>query len=222
MAKTYLQTGGDIRQVLRTMFTSPEFWSRDTYRAKVKTPEEFVISAVRATGGEVVRPALLLNAMNELGMPFYGFQTPNGYSWTANAWVNTGDLLDRMNLSLALAGNRLGAATDLDSLLRINDPGAATIAEKELGLESILLSAPLPQQTRDTVLQQLGDGLTPPSAQSFRPAAVKAGGKNAPGLPQRMAAMQMIDFPAPIAAPADKQAAMLAGLLLGSPDFQKK
>lgn len=222
MAKTYLKTGGDIREVLRTMFTSPEFWSRDVYRAKVKTPEEFVISAVRATNGEVVRPALLLNAMNELGMPFYGFQTPNGYSWTANTWVNTGDLLDRMNISLALASNRLGTATDLDSLLKINDPATDTIAEKELGLENVLLSAPLAQQTRDTVLQQLGDGLTPPPPQSFRAAAAGSGGKNAPGLPKRAAAIQMIDFPAPIAPPEDKQAAMLAGLLLGSPDFQKK
>ena len=76
MAKTYLHTDGDIRQVLRTMFTSPEFWSREAYRAKVKTPEEFVLSAVRATGGEVERPAIVLNAMNQLGMPFYGCQTP--------------------------------------------------------------------------------------------------------------------------------------------------
>ncbi|HEY4051608.1 MAG TPA: DUF1800 domain-containing protein, partial [Acidobacteriaceae bacterium] len=120
MAKTYLKSDGDIREVLRTMFESPEFWSKDVYRAKVKTPEEFVISAVRATNGEVLRPVLLLNAMNELGMPFYGCQTPNGYPWTAETWVNTGDLLNRMNISLALASHKLGAATDMDALMRIN------------------------------------------------------------------------------------------------------
>src|ERR1700677_2272559 len=114
MAKTYLKSDGDIRQVLRTLFTSPEFWSREAYRAKVKTPEEFVLSAVRATGGEVQRPAIVLNAMNQLGMPFFGCQTPNGYSWTAGSWVNSGDLLTRINIALALAGHKLGTATDMD------------------------------------------------------------------------------------------------------------
>jgi uncharacterized protein (DUF1800 family) len=76
---------------------------REAYRAKVKTPEEFVLSAVRATGGEVERPAIVLNAMGQLGMPFFGCQTPNGYSWTAGAWVNSGDLLSRINIALALA-----------------------------------------------------------------------------------------------------------------------
>ena len=116
MANTYLHSDGDIRQVLRTLFTSPEFWSREAYRAKVKTPEEFVLSAVRATGGEVARPAIVLNAMAQLGMPFFGCQTPNGYSWAAGAWVNSGDLLSRINIALALASNKLGTATDLDSL----------------------------------------------------------------------------------------------------------
>src|SRR3984957_17472177 len=71
MAKTYLHSDGDIRQVLRTLFASPEFWSREAYRAKVKTPEEFVLSAVRATGGEVDRPAIVLKAGGQLGSPFF-------------------------------------------------------------------------------------------------------------------------------------------------------
>ena len=219
MAKTYLKTGGDIREVLRTMFDSPEFWSKDAYRAKVKTPEEFVISAVRATGGEVVRPVLLLNAMNELGMPFYGCQTPNGYSWTEAAWVNTGDLLNRMNLSLLLAGHRLGTATDMDALLKINGPGAETIAEKERGLESLLLNQPLSPSVRDAVLQQAqnGNGSTPATQ-----AAAKQGPPQGAGLQRRAALIQMLDLPETIPAPADKQAAVVAGLLLGSPEFQRR
>ena len=219
MAKTYLKTGGDIRQVLRTMFNSPEFWSRDAYRAKVKTPEEFVISAVRATGGEVVRPVLVLNAINELGMPFYGCPTPNGYSWTEAAWINTGNLLDRMNISLALASHRLGTQIDLDALMKIDVPGAETTAEKEQALETVLLDRPLAPQIRDAILRQSGDGSGAMAA--AQPAANQLSAKG-PGSPRRAVLMQMIDLPEPIPGPADKQAAVVAGLLLGSPEFQRR
>ncbi|MEA2260968.1 MAG: hypothetical protein QOJ51_3793 [Acidobacteriaceae bacterium] len=222
MAKTYLRSDGDIRQVLRTLFTSPEFWSRDAYRAKVKTPEEFVLSAVRATGGQVDRPAIVLNAMGQLGMPFYGCQTPNGYSWTAGAWVNSGDLLTRINIALALAGHKLGTATDLDALMKIKGPDAASAAQKEARLEAIFLNGELNPQARQTVLQQ-ADALAVqgpialPAAEPFKP-----GSKQAGTMPVRAAFVQVMDSATPIPAPADKQAALVAGLLLGSPDFQKR
>jgi uncharacterized protein (DUF1800 family) len=222
MAKTYLHSDGDIRQVLRTMFTSPEFWSREAYRAKVKTPEEFVLSAVRATGGEVDRPAVVLNAMSQLGMPFFGCQTPNGYSWTASAWVNSGDLLNRINIALALAGHKLGTATDLDALMKINGPDAATAAQKETRLEAVFLDGQLNQRARETVLQQAdamaGQGsIVLPGADVSKP-----GGKQPGAMPIRAAFVQVMDLPTPIPAPADKQASLVAGLLLGSPDFQKR
>jgi len=222
MAKTYLHTDGDIRQVLRTMFTSPEFWSREAYRAKVKTPEEFVFSAVRATGGEVQRPAIVLNGMSQLGMPFFGCQTPNGYAWTAGPWVNSGDLLTRINIALALASHKLGTATDLDALMRIKGPDAATAAQKEAKLEALFLDGELNPQARQTVLQQ-ADEL---AAQG--PAALpvvdpsRAGGKQPGTIPLRAAFVQVMDLATPIPGPADKQAALVAGLLLGSPDFQKR
>jgi uncharacterized protein (DUF1800 family) len=224
MAKTYLKSGGDIRQVLRTIFNSPEFWSKAAYRAKVKTPEEFVISAVRATDGDVVRPALVLNAINQLGMPFYGCQTPNGYSWTADSWVNTGDLLNRMNISLALAAHRLGTVTDMDALMKISSPGAESVTEKETQLEGVFLDGELTPQTREALLHQLDQGveqtlLPLPPQGAAQPGK---GAAQAAGQPKRAAMVQMIDMPVPIAAPADKQAALLAGLLLGSPEFQKK
>jgi uncharacterized protein (DUF1800 family) len=222
MAKTYLHTDGDIRQVLRTMFTSPEFWSREAYRAKVKTPEEFVLSAVRATGGEVERPAIVLNAMNRLGMPFYGCQTPNGYSWTAGAWVNSGDLLTRINIALALAGHKLGTATDLDALMKIKGPDAATAAQKETKLESVFLDGQLNSQARQTVLQQADElaaqgPIALPGSEPPKPGAKQAG-----AMPVRAAFVQVMDLATPIPPPADKQAAVVAGLLLGSPDFQKR
>jgi uncharacterized protein (DUF1800 family) len=222
MAKTYLHTDGDIRQVLRTMFTSPEFWSREAYRAKVKTPEEFVISAVRATGGEVERPAVVLNAMNQLGMPFFGCQTPNGYSWAPAGWVNSGDLISRINIALALASHKLGTATDLDALMKIKGPDAASAAEKETRLESVFLDGELNAQARQTVLQQADElaaqgPIALPGSDLSKPRAKQPG-----ALPIRAAFVQVMDLATPIPAPADKQAALVAGLLLGSPDFQKR
>ena len=212
MAKTYMHTGGDIREVLRTMFASPEFWSRDAYRAKVKTPEEFVISAVRATGGEVERPAIVLNAMNQLGMPFFGCQTPNGYSWKADAWVNSADLISRINIALALAAHKLGTVTDLDALMRV--PNTAPPAEKEARLEAIFMPGGLNPQERQTILQQ-ADQLAAQGPAA--PDQSKAGAK-----PLRAAFVQVMDMAVPIPPPADKQAAVVAGLLLGSPGFQKR
>jgi uncharacterized protein (DUF1800 family) len=222
MAKSYLHSDGDIRQVLRTLFTSPEFWSREAYRAKVKTPEEFVLSAVRATGGEVQRPAIVLNAMNQLGMPFFGCQTPNGYSWTAGAWVNSGDLLTRINIALALAGHKLGTATDLDALMKIKGPDAATAAQKEARLEAVFLDGQLNPQARQTVLQQADElaGQGPIALPGSEPP--KPGPRQAGAMPVRAAFVQVMDLATPIPAPADKQAALVAGLLLGSPDFQKR
>ncbi len=72
MAKAFLASNGDIKTVMRTMFDSPEFWSPEAYRAKVKTPEEFVISAVRASGADVKNAIPLVQALDKLGMPFYG------------------------------------------------------------------------------------------------------------------------------------------------------
>jgi uncharacterized protein (DUF1800 family) len=212
MTKTYLHTGGDIREVLRTLFTSPEFWSRDAYRAKVKTPEEFVISAVRATGGQVERPAIVLNAMNQLGMPFYGCQTPNGYSWKADAWINSADLLSRINIALALAGHKLGTATDLDALMKLAN--TAPSAEKEARLEAIFMPGALDFQEKRTVLEQADQLVNqgPPA-----PDQSKQGPKQV-----RAAFVQVMDMAVPIPPPADKQAAVIAGLLLGSPAFQKR
>jgi uncharacterized protein (DUF1800 family) len=220
MAKTYLHSDGDIRQVLRTLFTSPEFWSREAYRAKVKTPEEFVLSAVRATGGEVQRPAIVLNAMNQLGMPFFGCQTPNGYSWAAGSWVNSGDLLTRINIALALASHKLGTATDLDALMKIKAPDAATAAEKETRLEAVFLEGQLNPQARETVLQQANQLAAQGPLPGSEPP--KPGAKQAGAMAVRAAFVQVMDLATPIPPPADKQAALVAGLLLGSPDFQKR
>ena len=106
-AARFHATDGDIREVVRTILTSPEFFAADAYRAKVKTPFEFVVSAVRATGTDVATRLPLAQTVRQLGMPLYICQPPTGYADRADAWVNTGALLNRMNFALALVTGRM-------------------------------------------------------------------------------------------------------------------
>jgi uncharacterized protein (DUF1800 family) len=107
-AARFRDTDGDIREVVRTLVTSPEFFAASSYRAKVKTPLEFVASAVRASGVDVRNSQPLIQAMTEMGMPPYMCQPPTGYADKADAWVNTGALLSRMNFAVMLSsGDRL-------------------------------------------------------------------------------------------------------------------
>jgi uncharacterized protein (DUF1800 family) len=224
MSSTWMKTGGDIREVLRTMFDSPDFWSRDAYRAKIKTPEEFVLSAVRATGGDVVRPAQDLQALEQLGMPFYGCQTPNGYPWTSMAWVNTGDLLDRINIAINIANNKLGVATDMDSLMAGLSRQPLPVAQqtnaqqKENWLADALLSGPASPQTQAAILKQIRQTTATSVSSTAQPMPLKLqaseGGK-------RFRA-ELPDSNQPIPGPSDPEASTIAGLLLGSPDFQRR
>jgi uncharacterized protein (DUF1800 family) len=110
-AATFLKTDGDIHEVVKSIITSPEFFATAAYRSKVKSPLDFVASAVRASGADAVNGLSLVQAMRDLGMPLYGCQPPTGYSDRAEAWVNTGALLNRMNFSVALASGRLRGVT---------------------------------------------------------------------------------------------------------------
>ncbi len=136
--------------------------------------------------------------------------------------MNSGDLLTRINIALALASHKLGTATDLDALMKIKGPDAATAAQKENKLESLFLDGQLNPQARQTVLQQADQlaaqgPITLPGSEPPKPGAKQAG-----AIPVRAAFVQVMDLPTPIPPPADKQAAVEAGLLLGSPDFQKR
>jgi uncharacterized protein (DUF1800 family) len=227
MAAAFLSSHGDIRQVLIAMWNSPEFWSPDVYRAKVKTPEEFVISAVRASGVQVSNPAALAAAIGKLGMPLYGMQTPNGYGWKEADWVNTGALVSRMNFSLVLSTGRLpGTEVSWSGTLvpaRAGVKSAAysgsdELAAKERRLEALLLGAPVSERTRAAVLAQAGDtGMTDQAETQFdlRGNGVRGGNvyrKKGFGENGAVAA----DFS------DDSQAAVMAGLLLGSPEFQRR
>jgi len=203
MAQSFLKSGGDIKTVLRTMFQSPEFWAPGAERSKMKTPQEFLLSAVRASGAQVNNAQPLVQALNRLGMPLYGMQTPNGYSWRSDSWLSTGELVDRMNFALTMSTDRLpGVRTDWSKLLGESAAAGKTVevevsqesvgpetAAKERKLEMILLGQPLDRKTRDAVLDQ---------------------SNNATPAVQRNADADQ------------RQLAMMAGLMLGSPEFQRR
>jgi uncharacterized protein (DUF1800 family) len=190
MAQTFLRKDGDIREVLKTMLKSPEFWSDDAYRAKVKTPLEFVVSAVRATNADVNDAMTLARQLNNMGMPLYGMQPPTGYSMKADAWVNSSALLDRMNFSLALlTGKVKGTAVDAGQLV---SAGSAPLnAHQALAqMEASLLAGDVSKQTHDAIARRLDE-------------------------PQ--VAQRKLDDPA--RAP---NLGMIAGLIVGSPEFQRR
>ncbi|MGB2640139.1 MAG: DUF1800 domain-containing protein [Candidatus Acidiferrum sp.] len=126
MAATFEDSDGDIQAVLHTMIFSPEFWSREAYNAKIKTPFELVVSTARALGTDVDTPQPLVAWVGRIGEPLYQCQPPTGYPDKADAWVNTGALLNRLNFSLALAGNRMrGSRTDVGALLGVESTADA-------------------------------------------------------------------------------------------------
>jgi uncharacterized protein (DUF1800 family) len=103
MAKTFTKTDGDIRAVLDTMFTSPEFFSEGAWQNKLKSPFEMVVSAVRAVGGEASDTYTLVQKISELGEPLYSKLEPTGYPNTGDAWLSTVGIMGRLNFSVALA-----------------------------------------------------------------------------------------------------------------------
>jgi uncharacterized protein (DUF1800 family) len=108
MTQKFLASDGDIKEVLRVMVHSKEFWSPDVYRKKVKTPLEFIASAIRATGTQVQNPTPIIQALAKMGMPLYQMQPPTGYSTAAPAWMNSDALLERLNFSVSLTSGGVG------------------------------------------------------------------------------------------------------------------
>jgi len=168
MAKTFHDSGGDIRAVLSAMFESREFFSEGAFRAKVKTPLELIVSAARATGAQVDFAVPLATQIAQLGQPLYRKIEPTGYSSANAEWVNSAALLARMNFALALTANRVpGVKVDTAAF----DNSAATVARQ------LLFHDPT-KQTLDSIEKALSQKEPTPE--------------------------------------------MVAGLVLGSPDFQRR
>ncbi|MBI2683531.1 MAG: DUF1800 domain-containing protein [Acidobacteriales bacterium] len=186
MSAVYLKTEGDIKEVLRTLFRSPEFWAPEAYRAKVKTPLEFVVSSIRATGADVRQALPLIQTLQRMGMPLYQMQPPTGYSMKADTWVNSAALLNRMNFALALGNNRMRGVS-LDHSLIVRGTAMPTDPEDALTLvASALVPGEISPATRATIRKQMDD----PQYNGGQSVELNLG--------------------------------LITGLLLGSPEFQRR
>jgi uncharacterized protein (DUF1800 family) len=156
MAMAFRKSGGDLREVMRAMIYSPDFWSRAAYRAKIKTPFELVVSSARALGADVDTALPLVNWVTRIGEPLYQCLPPTGYSDKASAWVNAGALLNRLNFALALAGNRVaGSQVQIAPLL-----GALSEADPYQALEravNLFLAGQISATTSSTMERQSAD-----------------------------------------------------------------
>lgn len=117
-AEAWRDSDGDISTVLRAILTSADFWNPDNYGAKIKTPLEFAVSALRAVGAQPDSGIVLVQLLTGLGQPPYMYEAPTGYPDDADSWVSSGNLLQRMNVALAIGGGGpRGFSNTLDSLI---------------------------------------------------------------------------------------------------------
>jgi hypothetical protein len=214
---------------VRALAESPEFWSAESRRGKIKSPFELATSALRSLGAEVEQPYAVIDWIAKMGQPLYAFQAPTGYPDRANAWLNTGSLVARMNFGLQLATRRVpGVRVDLVALGQGLEPGSMTAAlERYLGL---LLPERDPGETTSQLSAVLADpdlaekieaaarreGSTSWSARADSQMAIRQGGRRVGRggwyQRQRVAAVE----------PDSTPEAHVVGVILGSPEFQRR
>lgn len=191
-AEVFTRTDGDLREVVRTIVTSPEFFSRDAFRAKVKTPFEVVVSALRALDAAPDATPRTAQVVNQLGQPIYGRQTPDGWPDVAAEWMGTGAILNRINFGQAIGARRLPGANPEGW------PGVDSLrsASKEMQVDAVIahfLGGRVSPETREILLT----GTNPL---------------------QRSGAVD--DEMRPL--PPIRGLAQLVGLAIGSPEFQRR
>ncbi|WP_276089557.1 DUF1800 domain-containing protein [Pedobacter sp. JY14-1] len=209
MARTFTQSGGDIAQVLMTMVSEPEFWDRAALREKTKSPFELVISAVRSLDAKITQPYQLFSWINKMGQKIYYYQAPTGFPDRGQYWINTGSLLSRMNFGLALATQRIpGVHIDLKALNNNREPESADSA---LLIYSRLI---MPERNLTETMKRLKPMLSNPGlANRLQQAAEKnvvAG--------QDKDKMQKTELPVV----NENMLAQVVGVIIGSPEFQRK
>ncbi|MFN0124482.1 MAG: DUF1800 domain-containing protein [Blastocatellia bacterium] len=155
-AQVFLKTDGDLRQVAHALLTAPEFMAPENYRAKIKTPFEMTVSAVRALGAETDGTPTFHRWIAQMGEPLFQCQPPTGYDETAETWVNTGALLQRMNFALALSANRInGTRVTLPVSASAEPRRSEDIAGEAIKL---LLHGDVSAPTRATLGRQIAEG----------------------------------------------------------------
>jgi uncharacterized protein (DUF1800 family) len=225
VADTFTRSQGDIREMLRTIFFSPEFNSVDAYQAKIKRPFELTISAIRTLGGETTGGPQLHQWIARMGEPLYGLQTPNGYSDLAESWVNTGGLLERFNFGLALASNRIpGTTVDLRQFVSSGDGQSLNKSQIMDRFLDLIVAGDIAPKTKEAILKQLDEQATlvvpAMSAEPTRSNDSMVGesmDRERP-LRQRGQRQQLARADANISDPMTK----IVGLILGSPEFQRQ
>ncbi len=245
LAKAYMSSGGDIPTVLKTLFHSPEFWAANDDSVKVKTPLEYVVSAVRASNANVTNFEPLVNALKQMGMPLYGCVPPVGYKWDEADWVSTGALVDRMNFALSLASNKLpgitvGWAPETDLSALDSDAPAQQVVPtpetEETRLEQVLLPGGVSDATRAAALKefqaQSAQADTPDPAKQDPPMMMQRNPQLSEARPfdaVRTSSTAVAEAPvarrpnrAPTADAYEREDQLLAGLLMGSPEFQRR
>lgn len=230
-AQTFLETGGDIREVVRTIVTSPEFFSRSAYRGKVKSPFELVASAVRALGAQPDTTMRSAQMVGFLGAPIFGHQAPNGWPETGQAWMNSGAILNRINFGLGLAAGRVPGATlaqwseaeHLESATRDNQVDAVVLAffggHASPDTRQILLSGenPLAAKLAATVVTDSASAdVTSMSMGVDAPMRGRAGRPARNGAP-RPALARAMGQPVQL-----NGLAQVVGLAIGAPEFQRR
>jgi uncharacterized protein (DUF1800 family) len=156
VAARFNETGGDIREVVRAILSSPEFSSPKYYRNKIKSPLELVASMIRATGASTNGAQPLIQAVARMGAPLYLCQPPTGYDENSAEWLSSATLLERMNFAVALANNRNnGARIDVS---RIAPPGATNDPKKIIDhLVAALVHSDISPETRENLARVLSE-----------------------------------------------------------------
>ncbi len=197
-AAIFLKTDGSIRETLRAIITSPEFFSTAAYRAKVRSPFEYVAAAMRATSAETDGDRPVLDFIGRMGQPLFGRITPDGYSDRAEQWLSSGAMIARLNFAAALTTNRLkGTTVKFEQLLDgVDQNNRATVASKMISL---------------TLWGDVSEGTRSALAKTIESTATVASSTAPPNVP---AAFDARTAPAFISE--------LATLLIGSPEFQRR
>lgn len=214
MAQAFQKSNGDIKTVLRAMMDSPEFYAPENYRAKIKTPFELLVSSLRALDADVKPSPALLGLLNKMGEPLYGYQAPTGYPDTAEDWVNTGALLERMNFAVALSSNRIPQTKV--NLAKFEANSRQEILNKVIGE---VLQNEISANTKTTLLKQIEQPLpevklTETTDETDTAMMMQNG--NGQG---RRAQMRQARLNNPS---GNAEVFKVVGLLLGSPEFQRQ
>lgn len=169
--QAWRHSDGSIREVVRAIVSSPEFWAQARTRSKFKTPLEFVVSSVRAVNGAVSDEPGLARTLARLGQPLYLQPVPTGYDETEAAWANSAALFERMNVAVAIAAGRLpGVEVDLDRLI----PETADTDALVRRVEQTLLPGALSERTAAVIRREVAD-LAPREARALAVGLVLGG-----------------------------------------------